>query len=273
MRKWWVAMNRKIVLPNGKEVKPPFKLTWVITLIVILLIALSIYITNFDISLLVTNANRASKYFSQLFNFNEKTYAFIPNIYKPLLETIAMSLVGSLAGMLLAFPVGIICAININNNFFTWILRCIFNILRTLPILIVGLIFKYIFGASNFSGFIAISITTFLIGIKMLYEYIETLNLASYESALATGLNKFQAIVSTIIPNIRSYFVSQTLYMFEVNVRMATILGLVGGGGIGLVLNDQLTVNPAKAGMILIFMFVVVLTIELITGFLRKRLA
>lgn len=266
-------MSKPIVLSNNKVVTPPKTNSWIWWLVFVGCLIVSCIFAQFDISALFTKLDNAIDFFGRLFNFDQQTFNYFSKIIGPMVQTLAMSFVGSILGMLLAFPFSLFCAININNNLIIWIIRSILNVVRTIPILVVAMVFKLIFGPNTFSGFFAILITTFLIATKMMYEHIETLNLASYKSALAIGMTKFQAILYTIVPNLRAYFVSTSLYMFEVNVRMATILGFVGAGGIGLLLQDQLSMNVDKAGLIIICLFVVVFFIEMMTKFLRKRLA
>lgn len=265
--------NKKIVLPNGKTVVKPKSMTWLWVLIVILLTFLSCLVVDIDVSNIDRALRLVGSFFHKLFAFDQATFEYLPEIFKQLFSTIAMSIVGSVVGMILAFPLCLYCATNINNNWLVWVVRSVLNVLRTIPILVVAMVVKFIFGANSFTGFFAVFFTTFLIGIKMMYEYIETLNLSVYQSALCIGLNKIQAILYTVVPQINSYFVSTTLYMIETNIRMATILGVAGVGGIGLMLQDQLYTHPDVGGLIIIILFIVVLCIEMINKMLRKRLA
>lgn len=266
-------MAKEIVLENGKSVKKPFNPFWIWFFVILILLFISFLFINVDVSGLHKTLGSAGKFFTKLFAFDAKTFTAMPIILKALALTIAMAVAGSIFGMICAFPVCIYCANNINNNWLVWLIRSVLNVLRTIPILVVAMIFKFIFGATAFTGFFAVFITTFLIGIKMMYEYIETLNLSVYHSALSIGMTKFQAIISTVVPQINGYFVSTTLYMIETNIRMATILGVAGVGGIGFLLQDKLYQAPDVAGLIIVVLFVVVIGIEYINKILRKRLA
>ena len=109
----------------------------------------------------------------------------------------------------------------------------------------------------------------------MLYERIETLDLGAYEAIESTGASKIRAFMVALMPSIAPIFYSISLYAFEINIRYAAILGYVGAGGIGFILDDSMK-NPGKNDqtiVIVIFIFFTVIVIESISRALRRRLS
>jgi phosphonate transport system permease protein len=142
-----------------------------------------------------------------------------------------------------------------------------------LPTLIIALIATYIFGIGTFAGTLAIGIFTFAIVAKMLFEQIETVDMGPFEAMESLGATKVQAFIASIIPQLLPTYLSICLYSFEINVRYAAILGYVGAGGIGLLLDEKLGWREySKAGMVLFMLFITVVLIESLSRYFRKRL-
>ena len=119
----------------------------------------------------------------------------------------------------------------------------------------------------------AISIFTFGIVTKMLYERIETVDMGPFEAMEAVGATRVKAFVGAIMPQIMPSYLSICLYSLEINVRAAAILGYVGAGGIGLILNEKIGWREYdKVGMILLMLFITVVIIENISKYIRERL-
>ncbi|MBE6049104.1 MAG: ABC transporter permease subunit [Clostridium sp.] len=121
---------------------------------------------------------------------------------------------------------------------------------------------------------LAISIFTFGIVAKMIYEKIETIDMGAFEAMEAAGATKLQAFCSAIMPQILPTYLSTCLYSFEINVRYATILGYVGAGGISLILNEKIGWREYdKIGMILVMLFITVVLIEYTSKYIREKLS
>jgi len=111
-------------------------------------------------------------------------------------------------------------------------------------------------------------------GLKMLYEQIETVDMNPFEAMEALGANKIQSFATSVVPQVLPSYLSICLYNFEINVRNAAILGYVGAGGIGLILDEQFGWRSyERAGIILFMLFITVVLIESISRYLRERLA
>lgn len=262
---------RVIELGNGKQVEEKRSKMPLIILIFILAVIVSVKITGFNLATLIQRGRNFFSIIEQMFppNFN-----YINKIWKPLFDTVKMSLLGSIIGSLAVIPFSIIASSNImKNKFIVSFMRFLLGIVRTLPTLVIALIATYVFGLGTFAGTVAIAIFTFGYVGKKLYEQIETVDMGAYEAIQALGANKARAFSSAIIPQVLPAYIATSLFCFEGNVRHAAILGYVGAGGIGLILNENLGWREyGNVGMILVSLFVAVVLIELLSHYLRKKL-
>lgn len=261
----------KIKLNNGKEIQPPTSKMPLIILGLVIVIIASLNLTGFKFSTLL---QRGSQFFVILGQMFPPDFSYAKDVIEPLLETIKMSLLGSLVGSIFAIPFAILSSVNINRNkIILGIVRVFLSIVRTLPTLIIALIATYIFDLGAFAGTIAISIFTCGLVAKMLYEKIETVDMGPFEAMEALGSTKLRAFFSAIVPQVLPTYLANALYCFEINVRYAAILGYVGAGGIGLILNEKIGWREYdKVGMILLMLFITVIIIEYISKYVRERL-
>jgi phosphonate transport system permease protein len=182
---------------------------------------------------------------------------------------------GTLIGALISIPIAFLAAQNIiKNKFITTLVKGVMSLIRTLPTLVYALILAFIFGYGTFVGVLATILFTFGIMTKMLYEFIETIDLGAFVAIEATGANKIKSFVSAIVPQILGFFISISLYNFEINVRSSTILGFVGAGGIGILLSDSMGLREyGKVSLMLVVLLTVVIIIESISRNIRRRLS
>ena len=153
------------------------------------------------------------------------------------------------------------------------VMRLFLSIVRTLPTLVTALIATYVFGLGTLAGTTAIAIFTFAYMGKILYEEIETVDMGAFEAVEAIGATRVRAFVSAIIPQVLPSYISNGLFCFEGNVRYAAILGYVGAGGLGLILNENLGWREySSVGMILVMLFLTVFIIESVSSYCRKKL-
>jgi phosphonate transport system permease protein len=262
---------KKIQLSNGKVVEEKFTRTPVILCILIAATYLSVKITGFSLQTLLQRGNQFFVILSQMFPPNT---SYITNIWKPLLDTIKMSLLGSFIGGILAIPFAILASSNIvTNRFVLMTIRLFLSLVRTLPTLVSALIATYIFGLGTMAGTFAILVFTFAYVGKQLYEQIETVDMGAYEAMEAMGANKTYAFLSAILPQVLPAYISICLFCFEGNVRYASILGYVGAGGLGLILNEKIGWREYDSvGMILLILFLTVILIESLSHYIRKKL-
>ncbi len=244
-------------------------LIWVIVIVAGLFI--SINETNTHISVLFENFGQFADIFVQMAH---PDWSYFGAVVPLVLETIKMAVLGTVIGSAVAFVYSLLIARNIvKNRIVTSILRFIMNIIRTIPDLLLGAIFVAIVGIGPVAGILALSVFTFGVVVKLFYEAIETIDPGPIEALTAVGANKLQIIWFAVLPQIITYFISYTLYAFEINVRASTVLGYIGAGGIGLYLQQTLQVfDYAKTGTIIIVIIIVVVLIDYVSSKSREAL-
>ncbi|MDY5730752.1 MAG: phosphonate ABC transporter, permease protein PhnE [Eubacteriales bacterium] len=263
---------KTIVLANGHSVLKYASRTPLYTVLVLLALVYSAYVTGFDLAIVVKRYNQLTKILGKIFS---PTWSYFPNVLKPLVDTLQMSIIGSLIGSFVSLPFAIFASTNINNNRYTVsVLRVILNIVRTLPTIVIASICALIYGLGTFAGTVAISVFTFGVVARMLYESIETIDMGAFEAMIALGANRFQAFWAACMPQILPTYISQSIYSFEINIRAAAILGYVGAGGLGILIQERIGWRDYESlGMVLLSLFVVVFIIENLGQYLRRKLS
>lgn len=267
-----VFKPKHIVLENGHSIDAPRSRTPLILIVTLIVVVISLKVTNFNLHTVVSRIYQMWAILGKIF---QPKWSFFPKVTGPLLDTIKMSILGSIAGSLLALPFGILASSNIiRNHIVVSIIRFVLGLIRTLPTLIIANICALIFSLGTFSGTVAITVFTFGVVAKMLFESIETIDMRAFEAMEALGANKFQAFWSACIPQILPTYLSHCIYSFEMNIRAASILGYVGAGGLGILINERVGWRDYNSlGMVLLALFVVVVIIDFFSEYLRGKLA
>lgn len=262
---------KKYVLPSGKTVQEKRSRAPLIVLILLALAWLSVYVTGFDFAVLLSRGKQFFVILNQMFPPNTE---YLPKIWGPLLDTLKMSILGSFIGAVLAVPFAVLAASNIvSSRVVVSGVRLFLSLVRTLPTLVCALIATYIFGLGTMAGTCAIAVFTFAYVGKQLFEVIETVDMGPFEAMEALGATRIRAFVSAVFPQVLPTYLSVSLFCLEGNVRYASILGYVGAGGLGLIMNEKIGWRQYDSlGMILIVLFVTVVIIEWLSHALRKRL-
>lgn len=204
-------------------------------------------------------------------------FSYLPKIVAPLFYTLQMSVTGTILGSVLALfaaPAGSV-ALQF-PAFFRRFTRFVIQILRSFPALVLALIATFLFGLGTFAGTAAITLYTFAIMTKLTYEDADSSNLSAYLALRSMGCSAFPAFFHTVLPEILPSYLTNTLYLLETNVRHSSILGYVGAGGIGLILNEKISWREFhKVGAILLLLFLAVCVIESISralsGLIRRE--
>ena len=191
-------------------------------------------------------------------------WGYAPRILAPLLATVQMSVTGTALGVALALGFAPLCAHNLPCPApVRAVLRFLVQVLRSFPALILALLATFLFGLGTFSGTVAITVFTLAVMTRLTYEDIETLTLAPYRALCAMGASPARAYARAVVPEIASGYLTNALYLLETNVRHSAILGYVGAGGIGLLLNEKISWREYdRVGAILMCLFVTVCCIE-----------
>lgn len=238
---------------------------------IIVLLWLSAERTDATLTQLVTGAPEMGKLLVEMF---PPDWSYLTTIWAPMMETVQMAILGTTIGALLAIPIALLASGNVTRSKWLYIpARLLLNLIRTVPDLLFAAIFVAIFGLGPVAGVAALILFSFGLISKLLYESIESIDPGPLEAMTAVGANKLQWIRFGVIPQVTAQFISYFLYTFEVNVRAAGVLGLVGAGGIGLLLTrvlDQLRYD--RACMIILLTLVIVLVIDYISYRVQEKL-
>lgn len=261
-----------ITLPSGNTVERPRSRLPLIALCVVLAVIWSLRMTGFDITVIIRKGGNIVAILEKLFR---PKWEFFPKVVRPLLDTIKMSILGTVIGCVCALPVAVLASSNIDRNrVIVSLLRVLLGLIRTLPTLVIALVCALIFSLGTFAGTVSIAIFTFGIVAKMLYESIETIDMGPFEAMEALGADKFQAFWSACVPQILPVYLSHCLYCFEMNIRASAILGYVGAGGLGITINERIGWRDYNGlGMVLLTLLVVVVSIEFFSEYLRRKLS
>lgn len=260
-------MNMMIEAPVAPK-KYKKILTWLFFIVVLVLCSIQTEVTPYQ---LIRGLPQMGILLGEMF---PPDWSYLPTIWKPMVETVQIALVGTMLGGLLAIPVSLLCAYNIvQSRLVSLPVRLILNLVRTIPDLLFAAIFVAIFGIGPFAGMLAILFFSFGLIAKLTFEAIEAIDPGPMEAMTAVGANKIQLIVFGVIPQALPYYMSYLLYAFEINVRAASVLGLVGAGGIGLLLDRSLGLfRYDRAAMIILLTLVIVLVIDYGSTVLRRKL-
>lgn len=191
-----------------------------------------------------------------------------------LLETVAIAVLGTLIGGLFAVPFAFLASENIVPKWVAFIFRALILLSRTIPSLVWALVWIRVTGPGAFCGVLTQSVTSIGMISKMYINAIEDLDTRILESLDAAGCTTFQKIRYGILPQLYANFVSTIIYRFDINIKDATTLGIVGAGGIGAALVQS--INSRRWSMVGAFLFgmiVLMLLIELFSTKVRKKLA
>jgi phosphonate transport system permease protein len=196
-----------------------------------------------------------------------------PTIFESLVETIQMAFIGTTLAAFLSLPISVLAARNVSPLGIRAIARILLVILRTIPSIIWGLFFVAMVGLGPLPGVLAL--TFYAAGYlgKFYYEGIESISTEPVRHLQTMGASRLQQFRHGVYPQVLPLLVGYTLYMFEYNVRAASILGIVGAGGIGFYLYTYVNnFQYTKATTALIFLVCVVLMIDFASSQLRRIL-
>ncbi len=190
-----------------------------------------------------------------------------------LLETVCIAFLGTIVGAVIALPLSFLGASNIVPLPIALVSRTFVMAVRTIPTFVYGLMFIRVSGPGAFAGLMTMGVCSVGMVSKMYIESIEDLDVRILESLDAAGCTTFQKIRYGVLPQLMPDFASTMIYRFDMNLRDATVLGLVGAGGIGAPLIFAMNAYKwNQVGSILIGLVVLVLIVEAISSRIRTKL-
>lgn len=189
-------------------------------------------------------------------------------------ETFQMALVGTTAGILLSFPIAILASKNTTvSPVVSMITKTIVTTMRTIPDLIWALIFIITVGLGVLPGILTITVDIIGYCSRMFYERIEEMPEGPMNALSATGASKTAVVLGAVFPMGIPSFVATSLYSLEKSIRGATILGIVGAGGIGVRLNNAMKFRQFdRASAIILLILIVVLLTQYISNKIRSKM-
>ncbi|MFL5257381.1 MAG: phosphonate ABC transporter, permease protein PhnE [Rhodopila sp.] len=195
-------------------------------------------------------------------------------LWRSMLETVAMAYLGSILAAVFAVPLGFLGARNIiPARLFHFITRRLFDGMRGIDQLIWALVFVRAMGLGPIAGIMAIAVAETGVLAKLFAEAVENIDRRPVEGITATGAGVLGRLHFGVLPQVLPVMISQTLYAIESNSREATILGLVGAGGIGLRLSERIQINAwDQVAYVILLILITVAIIDATSRFLRLRL-
>ncbi|MBP9643873.1 MAG: phosphonate ABC transporter, permease protein PhnE [Budvicia sp.] len=200
--------------------------------------------------------------------------AYPTSIHHALMETLNIATLGTLLCLIMAIPLALLNARNVvHSRILNWIAQVFLVTSRSVNSLVWALLFVAIFGPGIIAGVLAVALRSVGFVGKLLAEALEEINMGSIEALRATGASMPSILVKGYWPQVVPAFFSIVLFRWDINVRESAVLGLVGAGGIGVVLNDAMNLFQWQlVATILASILVVVLLAEWVVVRVRKKL-
>ncbi|GGK67246.1 phosphonate ABC transporter, permease protein PhnE [Nocardia camponoti] len=201
-------------------------------------------------------------------------YAFFPHTVGPLLETLRMAVIATAVSAAIAFPLSFLASRATNpSGPLLGTVRTVMNVARAIPDLLSAAVLVSMVGIGALPGILALILFDVAIVVKLISEALDAADLGPQEAAIATGATYLEANRAAIVPAIVPAFIAQTLYVLELNVRASSVLGLVGAGGLGMLIDEVRSFyRYHQLSLIILEILIVVVVIETVSTMVRKRL-
>ena len=249
--------------------------TWKTYLFISSLIASLIFVTiDLEINFIELFSD-SSKYFVDIFNrMLPPDFSNLNNLILAMFETIEIAFLGTFIAIALSIPVGLFSARNLAPNYFVFLIARIITIFfRAIPEFIIAMILVIAVGFGAIPGVLALGLHTMGFLAKFYAEDIEHVNKGPIEALKSSGASKRQIISFAVIPQIIPSFVAYNLYILDRNIRMATMLGIVGAGGIGYELQSSFRMfEYQKVSAIILIIFITIFIIDHLSSYIRSKI-
>jgi phosphonate transport system permease protein len=195
-----------------------------------------------------------------------------------MVETVFLALMGTTMGVVFAVPMAFLGAKNLTANLPAGAVvygatRTVFNIARSIEALVLAIIFTVWVGLGPFAGVLALGVHSIASLGKLYSEAIESIDAGPIEAITATGASALQVVRYAVVPQIIPQFIAFTIYRWDINVRFSTVIGFVGGGGIGFVLQQYINLLQWRQAATALWMIaIVVAVLDYASAVVRERL-
>ena len=256
-----------------KYLKPQW--SWKTIISIVLFCSILVFIVD-DLEInfikLITDS---SKYFGDILSrMLPPDFSNIGELVYAMFETIEIAFLGTFIAIVLSIPLGLFSARNLAPNYFVYIIsKTIVIFFRAIPEFIIAMILVIAIGFGAMPGVIALGLHTMGFLAKFYAEDIEHINKGPIDALKSSGATKSQTISFGVVPQILPSFVANNLYILDRNVRMATMLGIVGAGGIGYELQSSFRMfEYERVSSIIILIFVTIFIIDHLSSFIRSKI-
>lgn len=191
---------------------------------------------------------------------------------KEMVVTVHIAIWGTVLALVAAVPAGLLCASNVAPAWVYQPMRRLMDACRAINEMVFAMLFIVAVGLGPFAGVLALAIHTTGTLAKLFSEAVEAIDPRPVEGIRATGAHRLVEVVHGVIPQVLPLWLSFTLYRFESNVRSASVVGMVGAGGIGVVLYEVIrSFQYGQTAAVLLILVVTVSLIDLVSAHVRKR--
>lgn len=219
---------------------------------------------------LVRDSGNMAQYAAEFFPPNFKDWKFY---LQEMVVTLQIALWGTVLAVIFAVPLGLLSSANIAPAWVCQIVRRFMDAARAINEMVFAMLFIVAVGLGPFAGVLALFVHTTGVLAKLFSEAVESIDAQPVEGIRATGANALEEIVFGIIPQVLPLWISYSLYRFESNVRSASVVGMVGAGGIGVILWEIIRgFQYAETCAVMIIIVITVVLIDLVSARIRKAL-
>ncbi|TDE16001.1 phosphonate ABC transporter, permease protein PhnE [Jiangella asiatica] len=194
-------------------------------------------------------------------------------LWEAVLQTLAIGVLATAGGIVMSIPLGLLAARTVSPHpVLAWAARGLMLAVRSVPELILAVVFVAAVGLGPVAGVCALGIGSIGFLGKLVADAAEEIDLGPVEAVRAVGGGWWQVLFSAVLPQVMPSLIGSSLYLLDVNIRHSTVLGIVGAGGVGFLLYEAVrTLNFEFAGAIILIVFVIVYVIERLSGWIRAQ--
>ena len=199
-------------------------------------------------------------------------FSRLPDVAWPALETVDIAIFGTLGGVIMALPLAVLAAVNVTpSRVLYYLSRGVIGFTRAVPDLVWALLFVTAVGLGPFAGMLALGIHTGGVLAKLLSETIESIEPGQVEGVAATGAGRLHVIAFGVVPQVMPNFLSYVMLRFESDIRSASVIGMVGGGGIGFYLWDTIrSFKDREAATVILLIVAMVMLTDIVSSRVRR---
>lgn len=257
--------------PNVRPRKPRQVVRALILTLITAVVVAAFWSVDIDWADLLTFPQRLVHYLGLM--FLPPAWSKLPDALNATLESVAMAWFGTLIGVAVSFPLSLLATRGLTPFYVRWPLRGVFAVLRAVPEVVIAVLMLSVTGLTPFTGALAIALGSMGTLGKWGYESFESVDRGAIEAVTAAGGSRLQLMRWGVWTSAKPDVLAFWLYRFEISVRASAILGLIGAGGIGKMLIDNIQFRIWDVvGMLMIVVVVVTMVIDQLSGTVRARI-